>query len=268
MGVFKRESGFDYFAGGFLWIVAPSRDRFQMTEDTRYVVDPETTDVVALVCVNPVDNSRSLSGVFKATRDGVFFYDLKFSNYISGTTAEDLVEGRLPKPATGNYYAVMPLLYSVETSPGNSRLAWYVPIYWYEDSYELDSTVYLAGFAIVDAQDTNKIALTLNEEGITSETLVRQTRLDFAGLFGYNVVDYVEINSTVVNTYQYVQEGSTHLVLHLDNETYQWIEATSVDLSVAEWNQLLSTEPGQIILAHVEKRQDRWIMTYFRNLSY
>ena len=76
-GGFRRGNGFDYFAGGFLWIVPPSQDRFQMTEDTRYVIDPETNDVVALVCVNPAENQRTLSGVFKATSEGVLYYDLK-----------------------------------------------------------------------------------------------------------------------------------------------------------------------------------------------
>ncbi len=267
MGGFRRGAGFDYFAGGFLWIVAPSRERFQMTEDTRYVVDPETSDVVALVCVNPVENQRSLSGVFKATREGVLFYDFKSSNYISGMTAEDLVEGRLPKPATGSYYAMMPLLYGVETSQGTSRLAWYVPIYWYEDSGELDETVYLAGFAIVDAQDTNKISLTINQEGITSEQLVRQTRIQYIGLFGGNATSYVEVSSSVLNRFDYVQDGSTHLVLQLNNETFPWIEAIPSDLSASQWNQLISTQPGQTILAHIEKRQDRWMITYFSNQS-
>ncbi len=263
MGSFRRGLGFDYFAGGFLWIVAPSRDRFQMTEDTRYVVDPITRDVVALVCVNPVENQRSLSGVFKATREGVAFYDFKLSNYISGMTAEDLVEGRLPKPATGNYYAVMPLLYGIETPAGACRLAWYVPVYWYEDSGGLDETVYLAGFAIVDAQDTNKIALAINQEGISSEQLVRNTRLEFIGLFGANVTSNVEVSSTILNSYQYVQDGTTHIVLRLDNTTYPWIEATPNDISAEQWNQLLSSQPGQKIQAQIEKRQDRWMITYF-----
>jgi hypothetical protein len=92
--VFSPRNRFDYFAGGLLWIIPPSRDRFEITEDTRYIVDPKTTDVVALVCVNPIENQRTLSGVFKATREGVLFYDFKQSNYISGLTAEDLVEGR------------------------------------------------------------------------------------------------------------------------------------------------------------------------------
>ena len=263
MGGFRRGNGFDYFAGGFLWFVAPSRDRFQMTEDTRYVVDPETNDVVALVCVNPAENQRTLSGVFKATREGVLFYDFKLSNYISGMTAEDLVEGRLPKPATGNYYAVMPLLYSVEVAPGEFRLAWYVPIYWYEESGGIDETVYLSGFAIVDAQDTNKIVSMVNQEGITSEQLVRQIRIEFMKLFGSTVDTGVDIYANVLNTYDYVQDGLTHIVLRLDNVSYPWIEATPSDLSAQQWNQLISTQPGQAVFAHVETREDKWMVTDF-----
>ena len=264
-GGFRRGNGFDYFAGGFLWIVPPSQDRFQMTEDTRYVVDPESKDIVALVCVNPAENQRTLSGVFKATREGVLYYDLKQLNYISGMTAEDLVEGRLPKPATGNYYAVMPLLYTVEVTSGNNRLAWYVPIYWNEQSGESDETIYLAGFAIVDAQDTNKIASTINQEGITSKELVEQTRLDYTKLFGVNVITDIEISANVLNTYEYVQDGSTHIILHLNNSTYSWIEATPKDLSAQKWNELISTQSGQTIFAQIEKRDDRWMITDFSN---
>jgi hypothetical protein len=254
MGGFRRAGGFDYWAGGFLWLIPPSRDRFEMTEDTRYIVDPETSDVVALVCVNPVGNQRTLSGVFKATREGVLFYDFSRSNYISGMTAEDLVEGRLPKPATGNYYAMMPLLYTVETSTGNYRLAWYVPIYWYELSGEVDETVYLAGFAIVDASDTNKIALNINQEGVTSEQLVRKTRLDFVKLFG--VTTYLELSTTVLGKYDYVEDGTTHIVLHLNNAAYPWVEANSKDLTTTQWNELLATAPGDSVTVQVEKRGD------------
>jgi hypothetical protein len=263
MGGFRRGSGFDYWAGGFLWIIAPSRDRFEMTEDTRYIVDPGTGDVVALVCVNPVGNTRTLAGVFKATREGILFYDFTRANYISGMTAEDLVEGRLPKPATGSYYAMMPLLYTVETSSGNYRLAWYVPIYWYEESGETDETVYLAGFAIVDASDTNKIALTINEEGVTSEQLAQKTRLDFINLFG--VTAYLELKASVLGKYEYVEDGTTHIVLHLDNATYPWVEATPKDLTTIQWNKLLATELTNDITARIEKRGDKWIITYFEN---
>lgn len=123
-GYFRRGEKFDYWAGGFLWIIPPSRERFQMTEDTCYVIDPETNDMVAIVCVNPYGNPRTLFGVFKATRNGVIFYDFKIENYISGMTAEDIVEGQLPKPATCMYYAEMPLLYPVRIPNENPGLAW------------------------------------------------------------------------------------------------------------------------------------------------
>ena len=265
MGCFRRDSGFDYWAGGFLWIIPPSRERFQMTEDTRYIVDPETSDVVALICVNPIGNQRTLAGVFKATRDGVFFYDFKAANYISGMTAEDLVEGRLPKPATGIYYAEMPLLYPVETSQ-KYRLVWYVPIYWREGTWEPDETIYLAGFAIVDALEPNRIAITMNGEGLTSEQLVRNTRLDFMKLFG--VVTYVELSATVVGKYEYVEEGTTNIVLRLDNDTYQWVQATPNDIPTLQWNELMATDPSQNVTMHIEKRGERWIITYFDNIDF
>jgi len=265
MGCFRREEDFDYWAGGFLWMIPPSRERFQITEDTRYIVDPETSDVAALVCVNPVENQRTLAGVFKATREGVFFYDFKLANYISGMTAEDMVEGRLPKPATGIYYAEMPLLYPVEVSPNNPRLVWYVPIYWREGTWEADETIYLAGFAIVDALEPSRIAITLNGEGLTSEQLVRKTRLDFMKLFG--MVTYVELSATVLGKFDYVEEGTTHIVLQLDNNTYPWVEATPKDIPTIQWNELMATEKTQNVTMHIEKRGDRWTITYFDNLS-
>jgi hypothetical protein len=266
LGALKRGDSFDYWAGGFMWFVPPSRDRFQMTEDTRYIVDPETTDVVALVCVNPVGNQRTLSGVFKATRSGVEFYDFKQANYVSGTTAEDLVEGRLPKPATGNYQATMPLLYTVETSAGNYRLAWYVPIYWNEDSGDTDETVYLAGFAIVDAADTNKIALTINQEGVASDQIVRATRQNFVSLFG--VTTYLELTANVIGKYDYVQSGTTHIVLNLDDNTYPWIEATPQDLTTVQWNDLLATKTSDNVKVRIEERAEKWIIANFEHTPY
>jgi hypothetical protein len=263
MGRFRRGGGFDYWAGGFLWIIPPSRDRFCMTEDTRYVVDPETGDAVALVCVNPVGNQRTLAGVFKATRDGVFFYDLTSANYISGMTAEDMVEGRLPKPATGIYYAEMPLLYPVGISQNNYRLAWYVPIYWREGTGEKDETIYLAGFAIVDAAEVNQVTITMNGEGLSSEQLIRKTRLDFMKLFG--TITYLELNSTILGKHEYVEDGTTHVVLRLDNDTYPWVEATPKDIPTTQWNELLATESLQNVVMRIEKREDQWIVTYFDN---
>lgn len=263
MGNFRRGEGFDYWAGGFLWLIPPSRERFEMTEDTRYIVDPETGDVVALVCVNPVGNKRTLSGVFKATRSSIYFYDFRQANYISGMTAEDLVEGRLPKPAAGLYDAEMPLLYPVQISLGNYRLAWYVPIYWREGIGGKDETIYLAGFAIVDAEETSKIAIKMHEEGMTSEQLVRATRLEFMKLFG--IITEIEVTAKVLGKYEYVMDGATHIVLRLDNATYEWVEATPKDLPPLQWNKLMATIEGDTVTVHLERRGEKWTIIAFEN---
>jgi len=264
-GDFRRGAVFDYWSGGFLWIIPPSRERVEMSEDTRYIVDPETDDITAMVMVHPVANERTLAGVFKATRQGIFFYDYSKEEYISGITAEDIVEGKLPKPATGLYDAEMPLLYPVEVSSGVFRLAWYVPIYWREGTRAPDETIYLAGFAVIDARDINNVAINMAGGGLTSEQLVRETRLDFTRLFG--AVTYVTLETTVINKQEYVRDGTTHIVLHVANSTYPWIEATPNDLPSQQWYELLSTKTGDHITANIEKREEIWVIVSFDNLD-
>jgi hypothetical protein len=264
-GGFRRGSSFDYWAGGLLWIIPPSRDRVEMSEDTRYIVDPATSDVVAMVMVHPIASERTLAGVFKATREGIFFYDYQQDRYISGTTAEDIIEGKLPKPASGVYDAEMPLLYPVEVQSGVSRLAWYVPIYWREGTGLPDETIYLAGFAIIDALDINSETITIAGGGISSEQLVRSTRLDFMKLFG--AVTYVELDTPVVDKQEYVRDSMTHVVLRVANSTYPWIEATPNDLPNQQWYELLSTKIGDTITANIEKRGDIWTIISFDNLG-
>jgi hypothetical protein len=84
-------------------------------------------------------------------------------------------------------------------------------------------------------------------------------------LFG--VVTYVELNATVQNKYEYVEDGTTHIVLQLDNDTYPWVEATPKDIPNLQWNELMATEKSQNVTMHIEKREDRWIITYFDNLN-
>jgi hypothetical protein len=264
-GGFRRGASFDYWSGGFLWIVPPSRERVEMSEDTRYIVDPETEDVTAMVMVNPVANERTLAGVFKATRQGIIFYDYSAEEYISGITAEDIVGGKIPPPATGYFATEMPLLYPVEVSNGVFRLAWYVPIYWREGTGGPDETIYLAGFAIIDARDINNVAINMAGGGLTSEQLVRDTRLDFIRLFG--AVTYVELRTTVLDKQEYVSEGTTHVVLHTTNSSYPWIEATPNDLPTQQWYELLATRTGDAITANIEKREETWTITSFDNLD-
>jgi hypothetical protein len=67
--------------------------------------------------------------------------------------------------------------------------------------------------------------------------------------------------------YDYVEDGTTHMVLHLNNAAYPWVEATSKDLTTTQWNELLATSPGDSVTVQLEKRGDKWIMTYFENIN-
>jgi hypothetical protein len=82
-------------------------------------------------------------------------------------------------------------------------------------------------------------------------------------LFG--AVTYVKLNATVQNKYEYVEDGTTHIVLQLDNDTYPWIEATPKDIPTVQWNELMATKQWDNVTMHIEQRGDRWIMTYFDN---
>jgi hypothetical protein len=264
-GTFRRDESFDYWAGGFLWIIPPSRDRVEMSEDTRYIVDPDTGNIVAMVMVNPIASQRTLAGVFKATKEGLFFYDYQQEKYISGITVEDIVEGKLPKPAAGYYNAEMPLLYPVEVSEDVFTLAWYVPIYWREGTGMPDETIYLAGFAIIDALDINTVTINIAGSGLSSEQIVRSTRLDFLQLLG--AVTSVHLETKVEDRQEYVRAGVTHVVLRVANSTYQWIEATPDDLPNSQWYELLSTEMDDIIAADIERHGETWTIIGFDNLD-
>jgi hypothetical protein len=64
-----------------------------------------------------------------------------------------------------------------------------------------------------------------------------------------------------------VEDGTTHIVLQLDNSSYPWVEATPKDVPTVQWNELMATEKLQDVTMRIEKREDRWIMTYFDNLN-
>lgn len=140
-----------------------------------------------------------------------------------------------------------------------------MPIYWREGTKTPDETIILAGFAIIDARDINNVAINMAGGGFTSEQLVQKTRLDFTGLFG--AVTYVTLDTTILNKTEYVKDGTTHVLLHVANSTYPWIEATPNDLPSQQWYELLITEKGNHILANIEKREQIWTITSFDNLN-
>ncbi len=50
----------------------------------------------------------------------------------------------------------------------------------------------------------------------------------------------------------FVEDGTTHMVLHLDNETYSWVETTPKDVVTSQWNELMATESTQNVIIRIE----------------
>ena len=78
---------------------------------------------------------------------------------------------------------------------------------------------------------------------------------------------YVALDTTVLNKTEYVRDGTIHVVLHVANSTYPWIEATPNDLPSQQWYELLVTEKGNHIWANIEKREEIWTIVSFDNLN-
>ena len=98
---------------------------------------------------------------------------------------------------------------------------------------------------------------------MTSEQLVRTTKLEFLKLFG--IITEIEVSAKVLGKYEYVEDGTTHIVLRLDNATYEWVEATPKDLPADQWNKLMATEKDHTVTVHIERRGEKWIITAFEN---
>ncbi|MCJ7762152.1 hypothetical protein MUP38_01700 [Candidatus Bathyarchaeota archaeon] len=64
-----------------------------------------------------------------------------------------------------------------------------------------------------------------------------------------------------------MEDGTTHIVLNLDNGTYPWVEATPQDLSTAQWNELLATATADNVMVRVEERGEKWVITYFESIN-
>ncbi|MGQ4915729.1 MAG: hypothetical protein ACP6IU_13445 [Candidatus Asgardarchaeia archaeon] len=272
-GEYKRGNTFDYWAGGFLWI-EPSRDRVAISEDLRYIQSPDTGKMQGIVTVHPYTSDRTLAGLFVINISGIFYYDYREYSYISGRSAMSYVESKLTQPAQGYYYATMPLLYPI-TVNGKLRLAWFVPVYWaqYTDEEEETGFIKFAGLGIVDAKDPSYIIVNTEIQGLNGPEIVEATKNMFKGLFGEVTQpsptnNTVEITANVTSVYSYIQDGMTHIVLELNNATYQYIEGTPESLNATQWYELLKTQPGDTIRATIQKTSDgRWLIIAFENLS-
>lgn len=229
-GETRRGSDFDFWAGGFGW-VPPSNDRVEISDDVRYVVDPATGGMVALVNVNPIGNDRALAGTFKVSAGNVTYHELRHLNLTGGGTVAHWVEGNplVPKPSNGFHVAAMPLLYPVKFADG-IRWTWYVPIYWISD--EGATTRRLAGFSMVDAEFNDRMAVTMTQAGLTGKELVERTDAAYRAQFGGGPRGPVRVTTTVADRREYHVNGTTHLVFYVD-ATVNGTHLTVLDANLA-----------------------------------
>src|SRR4030067_1367894 len=123
-GATRRGNGFDIFARGFAWIPA-SPNRVEISDDARWIVDPDTNRITALVPVDFVGEVQTMAGMFKTTDTGIEYYDTTGLDIKSGLQAQNVIESHILMPTTGAHEAEMPLIYPID---GES--AWFGPIYW------------------------------------------------------------------------------------------------------------------------------------------
>lgn len=249
-GAYRRGDGFDLFAGGLLWFVAPSNDRLEINEDTRYIVNPDSHHVEAFIAVHPVTASRTLAGVFRATKNAVYYHDLSAEGYVSGDAAAANVVADIGAPASGVYYGAMPLLYPVVINSTLTKWTWYAPIYWADFYYdeETDETtatnMRLHALGLVDASNIDRFVWVPLGGTLSGESLVHEARAQYVALFGGSIEpepsDTFSLNATVVNKSSYVDSGDTHIVLKTDNATYTYIEGARDWMNLTSWYTLLN----------------------------
>ncbi len=249
-GGYRRGDGFDLFAGGFLWIIPPSNNRLEIHEDTRYIINPDTNRVEAFIAMHPVTATRTLAGVFRATKDAIYYHDLSEEGYVSGDAAAANVVADIGAPASGEYFGAMPLLYPVVINSTLTKWTWYAPIYWADYVYDADLDTYTAAnmrlhaLGLVDASNIDRFVWQPLGGIISGEELVYSVRSEYVELFGGSIepepTGTFELTASVVNKTSYVDGGDTHIVLKTDNVTYPFIEGARDWMNLTDWYTLLN----------------------------
>ncbi|MFW9975847.1 MAG: hypothetical protein ACFFDQ_11300 [Candidatus Thorarchaeota archaeon] len=249
-GEHRRGDGFDLFAGGLLWFIPPSNDRLEIHEDTRYIINPDTNRIEAFIAVHPVTATRTLAGVFRATKNAVYYHDLSDEGYVSGDAAAANVVADIGAPASGMYYGAMPLLYPVVINSTLTKWTWYAPIYWADYYYDEDIEEYTAtnmrlhALGMVDASNIDRFVWKPLGGTISGAELVYSVRSAYVELLGGTVepepTGTFNLTANVVNKTSYVDNGDTHIVLRTDNATYPFIEGARDWMNLADWYTLLN----------------------------
>jgi hypothetical protein len=269
-GHLKSGTGFDIFAGGFLGITTPSSDRLEISQDTRYIISPDTNETVAVTPVHPTSNHLTNAGVFVSTANAITYFDYHQRGYLSSDAVEQYVESNEPQVAQGEYYATLPMLYPINVND-NPRLAWFIPVYHriYTDSGDGEyyvTNVQFRGLYIYDSEKSNVYGRAYLSDFSSSSAMVKQAkenyRASYLGTTPTNTTAEEFITAAITQKSSFVQDGTTYIVFKTDNSTYQYLYASPKILSSKDWlTSLLDVEFGSNIKFKVYKSIDIWYLS-------
>jgi hypothetical protein len=215
-GATRRGNSFDIFARGFAWIPA-STNRVEISDDARWIVDPDTNRISALVPVDYVGEVQTMAGMFKTADSGIEYYDTTGLDIKSGLQAQNVIESHILLPTSGKYEAQMPLIY-----PLDGENAWFVPVYWRTaqgQSTSEQETIKLAGLGIVDAVNLDHYAIVMAGEGYQGVALVAEAKREFTS-GTVQPSSEKTVAGTLADKFSYVNNGNTIYVLTINQTDY------------------------------------------------
>lgn len=277
-GAARRGKGFDFWAGGFL-LIPPSSERLEMSEDVRYILNPDTMVLDAMVVANPKLAELTCAGVFRGTKDEIFYHDMSDLGYVAGQDAIDHIVGSIDKPSQGYYDGAMPLLYPIEIN-NETIWTWYCPIYFYQtesSSEEIEkesrdvTNIKLHALAMIDASESRTFYVQETEGKYLGESLVEVAKAGFKAKFGDVADDPPDtVDNTSVIVSEVLEKGSygSNILLRTNNTLIQYIEGRSDMMDLVDWYELVLIDVGDIFQATVQLGTDgRWWIISFEILS-
>lgn len=274
-GATRRDKGFDILAGGLLWI-PPSNDRLEMSEDVRYILNPDTMNIDAMVVANPKVAVLSCAGVFRGTTDEIFYHDMTGLDFVAGQGAIDEIVGILTPPAQGYYDGAMPLLYPIEIN-NEMVWTWYAPIYHYRTEYDSDgnagsiTNIKLYALAMIDAGESRTFYVQEVDGQYYGESLVITTKAGFKAKFGDTsdeIPDTIDNTTIVISEVLAKGEYGNNILLRTNNTLIQYIEGRLDMMDFMDWYDLVLIDVGDIFQATVQLGTDgRWWIISFETLS-
>jgi hypothetical protein len=251
-GSTRRGNGFDIFARGFAWIPA-STNRVEISDDARWIVDPDTNRITALVPVDFVGEVQTMAGMFKTVDNGIEYYDTTGLDIKSGLQAQNVIESHILMPTTGAYEAEMPLIY-----PINGENAWFVPVYWriaQGQSTSEQATLKLTGLGIVDAVDLDHYTIVMTGEGCQGAALVAEAKRRFE-MGTVKPSNEKTITGTLNDRFSYVNSGNTIYVLTINQTDYA---ARTQNLDFATVSRIEKLRVGDTVTIIVNSNNNEFI---------